>query len=88
MEYVLVVLAVWGIWSAAVSLLEGPEWAWKLVPFVLGVAGQALVDYHHLWYGIGLGGAAMFLMLVADLLLVAADSIRFNVLRRPRESQR
>ena len=84
MEYVLVVLAVWGIWSVASSLLDGPEWSWKLLPFALGLGGQALIDHDHWWYGLGLGGAAMILMLITDLLLVTADAIRFSALRPQR----
>lgn len=82
MEYVVVVLAVWGVWDAAEALLDGPEWAWKLLPFVLGLAGQALINPSYLWYGIGLGAAAMVLMLVTNLLLVTADWIRFAALRQ------
>jgi hypothetical protein len=88
MEYAIVVLAVWGIWNVAQSLLDGPEWFWKLLPFVLGVGGQALIDYDHWWYGLGLGAAAMLVMLVADLLLVTADWIRFAALRSQRGTTR
>jgi hypothetical protein len=87
MEYVVVVLAVWGVWETAQALLEGPEWAWRLLPFVLGVGGQALIDHDHLWYGLGLGGAAMVLMLVTNLLLVTTDWIRFAALRQQKSTR-
>ena len=81
MEYVVVVLAVWGVCDTAKVLLEGPEWAWRILPFVLGLAGQALVNPSYLWYGIGWGAAAVVLTLVSDVLLVTADWIRFAALR-------
>ena len=88
MEYAVVIAAVWGIWNVAQSLLDGPEWFWKLLPFALGVGGQALIDYDHWWYGLGLGAAAMLVMLIADLLLVTADWIRFAALRSQRGNTR
>ena len=88
MEYLVVVLAVWGVTNAAVTHLEGPEWTWTLLPYLLGVGGQALINPSYLWYGIAWGAAAVLLTRLSDLLLVGADSIRFAALRQQRGNTR
>ena len=88
MEYAVVILATWGIWTVAQALLDGPDWFWKLLPFGLGIGGQAVIDYDHWWYGLGWGAAAMLVMMFADLLLVTTDWIRFAALRSQRGNQR
>lgn len=88
MEYVVVVLAVWGICTIAERHLEASPWIWSLLPYVLGVGGQALINPSYLWYGVGLGAAAVLLMRVSDLLLVTADWVRFAALRTQRGNTR
>jgi hypothetical protein len=44
---------------------------------VLGVGGQALISPDKLWLGLGIGGLAMVLSRLADLLLVTADWVRW-----------
>ena len=74
MEYVLVVLAVWGIWTLpAVPSWRDRNGPGRLLPLRSRRCWAGLGRPLHLWYGIGWGAAAMFLMLVADVLLVAAD---------------
>jgi hypothetical protein len=83
-EQVVVVFGVWALWSLLTLFVEASPWVWVVVPLVLGVIGQALVDYEQWWLGIGLGGAAIFVMRLADLLLVTTDWIRVHVLRAQR----
>ena len=83
-EQAFVVFGVWALWSLATLFWEAPPWVWYAVPLALGVAGQALIDYHDWWLGLGLGGAVIFLMRLADLLLVTTDWIRVHVLRAQR----
>ena len=88
MEYVVVVLAVWGITNVAATHLEGSEWIWSLLPYLLGVGGQALINPSYLWYGVAWGAAAVLLTRLSDLLLVTADWVRFAALRMQRGNQR
>lgn len=83
-EQAVVVFGVWALWSLATLFWAASPWVWGIVPLALGVAGQCLIDYHHWWLGLGLGGAALFLMRLADLLLVTTDWIRVLVLRAQR----
>lgn len=75
------VFAVWAIWSAIAAYLDASEWVWRLLPLALGVGGQCLLDAHRWWLGLGLGGAAVLLMRIGDLLLVTADWVKVAVLR-------
>jgi hypothetical protein len=86
-EQVIVVFGVWALWSLLALFLEASPWVWIAVPLVLGVAGQVLIDHDKWWLGLGLGGAAIFLMRLADLLLVTTDWIRVLVLRAGRTRQ-
>ena len=83
-EQVIVVFGVWALWSLIALFWEASPWVWITVPLVLGVVGQVLIDYDRWWLGVGLGGAAMFLMRLADLLLVTGDLARVHVLRAQR----
>jgi hypothetical protein len=83
-EQVVVVFGVWALWSLIAAFWEASPWVWIVVPLALGVVGQVLIDYDRWWLGIGLGGAALFLMRLADLLLVTTDWIRVLVLRAQR----
>jgi hypothetical protein len=86
-EQFIVVFGIWALWSLASLFWEASPWVWIVVPLALGVAGQVLIDYHDWWLGFGLGGGALFLMRLADLLLVTADWIRVLVLRAGRTRQ-
>jgi hypothetical protein len=44
----------------------------------------ALDGWSDCWLGVGVGGAAVFLMAISDLLLVATDSLKVSVLRNSR----
>ena len=46
-----------------------------------------MINPSYWWLGLGLGGAAKLLMLLADVLLVTADWIRVHVLRANRLSR-
>jgi hypothetical protein len=87
MVYFLVALAVWVLWSSLAEYFEANRLFWLLLPLVLGVGGQCLIDYHRWWLGFGLGGLAVMLMKVNDLLLVSTDWIRVAVLRQQRNSR-
>jgi hypothetical protein len=86
-EQVVVVFGVWALWSLIALFMEASPWVWIVVPLVLGVIGQTLLDYDQWWLGLGLGGAAIFVMRLADVLLVTADWIRVLVLRAQRTRQ-
>ena len=86
-EHLLVVFAVWGLWVLAATQLVFPEWGWIAFALGAGVAGQCMINPSYWWLGLGLGGAAKLLMLIADLLLVGADLIRVHVLRANRLSR-
>ena len=87
LEHLLVVFAVWGLWVLAATELDLPEWGWLTFALAAGVAGQCMINPSYWWLGLGLGGAAKFLMLLADVLLVTADWIRVHVLRANRMSR-
>jgi len=78
-------LGIFAVWLAillAESWLEMPGWAWRATAAVLGVAWICLYDWHHWWQGVGIGGGAVALGLVMDLLLVLTDFVRVQVLNR------
>ena len=87
MEHVLIVFGVWGLWTLVSQFYTASEWVWTVSALVLGVGGQLALDYHQWWLGLGCGGAAIFLMRLADLLLVATDWVRFAVLRSQRQQR-
>jgi hypothetical protein len=87
MEHLLVAFAVWGLWTVLTEMMEASPWFWRALPFVLGVGGQCLIDYHDWWLGLGLGGLAMILMRFSDLLLVTTDWVRVLVLRQQRATR-
>lgn len=88
MVYFLVALAVWAFWSLLTEYFEANRLFWYLFPLALGVGGQCLIDYHRWWLGFGIGGLAVMLMKVSDLLLVSTDCVRVTVLRQQRNSGR
>lgn len=81
---ILLIFGVWAIWSIEERLLEVPEWLGSLIPLALGIGGQCLINPSWWWLGFGTGGAAMFVMRLADLLLVGADFVKVAVLRSQR----
>lgn len=84
MEYLLAVLTVWAVWNLASTFYEASEAVWLAVTLVLGIGAQILIDLDHWWWGVGIGGAAVLVMRLSDLLLVTADWIRFAALRQQR----
>jgi hypothetical protein len=81
---ILGVFAVWLVVLLAETWIEMPGWAWRATAGVLGVAWICAYDWKHWWYGVGIGGAAVALALVTDLLLVLTDWARVQVLHRTR----
>jgi len=78
----LAVFAVWILWTVLGMILTTPEWFPYALGIVLGTGFQLLIDADQWYLGIGIGGAAGFLVLVSDVLLVTADAIRSGVLVR------
>jgi hypothetical protein len=83
-EQSLAVLAVWGLWMFLATVIEAGERVWNAFALVAGLGAQALLDLEHIFLGLGIGGGAILLMRVADVLLVTADWIRVTVLRNRR----
>ena len=88
MAYLFAVLGVWAVWNALATYVEGPGWFWTVLPLVLGIGGQALIDASTWWWGLGIGGAAILVMRLNDLLLVTADWIRVTLLQRGPRTRR
>jgi hypothetical protein len=82
MDTLLAVFAVWILWTILGMLVTTPEWFPWTVGIALGICLQLLLDIDRWYLGIGIGGAAGFLVLVSDLLLVTADAVRAGVLVR------
>ena len=80
-EHALVVFAIWGLWSMAATQFTADEWLWDASALILGLGGQLLIDWDEWWLGPGMGGAAIFLMKIADLLLVTTDAVKQYVLK-------
>ena len=80
-EHLLLVFAVWGVWTLVAYFLTFPEWVWLAGAIALGVVGQVLLDADEWFLGIGIGGAALLLMQLSNLLLVVTDWVRVAVLR-------
>ena len=83
MEQILGVFAVWLVWQVAENWLVMPKWAWYLSIAGLGIGWQLLAEWSQWYLGIGIGGAAAVLALVADLVLVSGDA-KVTTLRRNR----
>lgn len=81
---VLGVFAVWLALTLADIWIVAPRWTWYLSAAVAGVAWESAEDLSRWWWGIGVGGAATFLGLLADLVLVATDQAKVAVLRNSR----
>jgi hypothetical protein len=72
-------MQVAGVW------LSLPGWAWWLCAAIAGFGLKLALDgWSESWLGLGLGGAAVFLMAISDLILVATDCCKVTVLRNPR----
>ena len=82
LDALLAVFAVWILWTVLGMTLQTPEWFPYAFGVVLGVGMQLLIDPSEWYLGVGIGGAAGFLVLVSDVLLVTADAIRSGVLVR------
>lgn len=82
MSHVLSVFAVWILWTILGIVLTTPAWFPYALGIALGLGFQVLLDADRWYLGIGIGGAAGFLVLISDVLLVTADAIRSGVLVR------
>jgi len=78
----MVILGLWLLWNLLLILVTTPEWFPYVFAIVMGIGGACLVDTSHWWYGVGLAGAAGFLLVIGDLLLVTTDALKTGVLRR------
>jgi hypothetical protein len=81
---VILAFGVWVVWAIATEFLEFPTWVWRSLAVVLGIGAEILVDWDRWWLGIGIGGLAVVLMLLTDLVLVTTDWVRVAVLRQAR----
>ena len=82
MEHLLAALAVWILWTILGMVFTTPEWFPYALGIALGLGFQLLIDPGDWYLGVGIGGAAGFLVLISDVLLVTADAIRSGVLVR------
>ena len=80
MSYVLAIFAVWILLTLLGMFFSTPAWFPHILGIALGTTFGALLDADRWYLGIGIGGAAGFLVLISDLLLVTADAIRAGVL--------
>lgn len=80
MSYLLAIFAVWILWTLLGMTFTTPPWFPHILGMACGLVLQALLDPDRWYLGIGIGGAAGFLILVSDVLLVTADAIRAGVL--------
>lgn len=83
-DQVLGVLAVWILWTIAYHFLEAPQWVWYSLAIVAGVAWEVMLNPSWWWLGVGVGGGAVFLYLLADLVVLATDLAKVWVLRHTR----
>jgi hypothetical protein len=82
LETALGIFAIWLAWTIAQVFIETREWVWWGLLLGTGVAYQVVfLDPSYWWLGLGIGGAAAFLGLVADVLLLVGDLARVHVLR-------
>ena len=82
MVYLLVPFFVWFAWNVALGLVIVPDWAQYLGATVLACVGAAVIETGNWWWGFGLVGIASAFMLIGDLLLVATDWLRTQVLQK------
>ena len=82
MSQLLAVFAVWILWTIQGIVITTPEWFPYALAVVAGVGLELLIDPSRWYLGIGIGGAAGFLVLISNVLLVVADAIRAGVLVR------
>jgi di/tricarboxylate transporter len=82
MSYLLAVFAVWILWTTLGMIFTTPAWFQYGLGITLGTTFAVLIKPSDWYLGIGIGGAAGFLVLVSDVLLVTADAIRAGVLVR------
>ena len=83
-EQALGILAVWILWTLAEHFIEAPRWIWLLAAIVAGVVWEVALNPSWWWLGLGVGGGAALLALLADLILVATDAAKVHVLRNSR----
>ena len=81
-EHLLAIFAVWLVWTQFVIWFTTPTWFPPLLGVLLGIGAQLLIEPSDWWLGVGIGGAAGFLIYVSDLLLVTTDAVRNGVLVR------
>lgn len=81
MDQLLAVFALWLVWTIAEVWLLFPKWVWYVSMAALGVGAQLLIESEEWYLGIGLGGAAVFVYALADLVLLATDACKVGVLR-------
>jgi hypothetical protein len=87
MEPALGVFAIWVVWQIADVFLTADRWIWWSLCLIAGVAWMcAFVNPSWWWQGLGVGGAAVFLGVVADCLLLLGDFCRVSVLRNSRST--
>lgn len=82
MAYLIVIFGLWLLWNMFLLQFSTPEWFPYLLFIAMGIGGACLIDTTTWWYGVGLAGAAGFLLAISDLLLVTTDSVRAGVLQR------
>lgn len=83
-EQVLGVFAVWIAWTIAQHFLEAPPWLWYSLAVTAGIVWEVALNPSWWWLGVGVGGGAVFVYLLADLVLLATDLAKVSVLRRTR----
>jgi hypothetical protein len=85
MDLVLATFTLWLAMQVAGVWLSLPGWAWWLLAAIAGFGLKLALDgWSRSWLGLGLGGAAVFLTALSDLILVATDSVKVAVLRNSR----
>jgi hypothetical protein len=82
MEYLLGALAVFWLWTFIQSWVTAPEWFWYVAITALGLVSGYVIDHDTWYWGLGIAGAAYLIKRLDDLLLVAADRVKLDVLRR------
>lgn len=83
-EQLLGVFAVWIVWTVADHFLEAPQWIWYACAVAGGIVWEVALNPSWWWLGVGVGGAAAFVYLLADLILLATDAAKVSVLRKTR----
>jgi len=84
-SYVLATFALWIALQLGHNWLSLPQWAWWLLACGGGIGMKLALDgWTNSWLGVGLGGTAIFLGTISDLILLATDWLKVSVLRSPR----